>query len=386
MMTKTEYGTSQHLETRVTQGDGVEFYLQEASVPDPGEHEVIVRVEAAPLNPSDIAAMFGLGALKSVEEIQREGRKVVRIKASAPPANSASMVGIGRPAGVECAGRVVAAGTSAQAQALLGRTVTVLGPPAFARFKCVKAAACMAFPEGIEPREVASAFVNPMTALAMIETMRLDGHKAIVHTAAASNLGQMLAKLCIEEDIDLVAIVRKEEQRRMLSELGVKYVLNSSQPDFEDRLTDALVATGATVAFDAIAGGGLIDRILRCMESAQLRLVEGPTTQYGTPVNKQVHVYGGLDPDAMVIGPAMARGYGMTWTVGGWLLTNVLNRVGPARVAELRQRVADSIRTIFKSSYGREISLEEAVSAKAIEAFFAQTTGGKFLITPHKEV
>jgi NADPH2:quinone reductase len=281
--------------------------------------------------------------------------------------------------GNEGAGVVVAAGASPAAQALLGKTVAMIGGAMYTQYRCIDAAQCMPLPEGTTPAEGASSFVNPLTALGMVETMRREGHKALVHTAAASNLGQMLNRICIQDGIGLVNIVRKKEQEDILRAIGAKYVCNATSPDFMQELTDALVATGATLAFDAIGGGKLAGQILTCMEAAINRTAK-EYSRYGSSVHKQVYIYGGLDR-----GPTeFTRGFGMTWGMGGWLLFPFLQKIGAEGAQKLKARVAAELKTTFASHYTKEVSLVEALGLDEIAVYSKHATGEKYLLNPNK--
>jgi NADPH:quinone reductase len=283
------------------------------------------------------------------------------------------------PVGNEGAGVVVQAGASPEAQALMGKTVAILGGAMYSQYRCIKAVQCLVLPPGTTPAEGASCFVNPLTALGMVETMRLEGHKALVHTAAASNLGQMLNKICIKDSVGLVNIVRKPEQVDVLKKIGATHVCDSSSPAFMDDLTAALVATGATVAFDAIGGGRLAGQILTAMEVAANKTAK-EYSRYGSTTHKQVYIYGGLDR-----GPTeFSRTFGMAWSIGGWLLTPFLQKIGFAAAQKLRERVAAEIKTTFASTYTREVSLAEALRIEEIAVYGKQATGGKYLINPNK--
>ena len=188
----------------------------------------------------------------------------------------------------------------------------------------------MELPAGTTPADGASWFVNPLTALGMTETMRRENHKALVHTAAASNLGQMLNKICIKDGIGLVNIVRSKEQADILHKIGAKHVVDSTADSFMDDLTNALVETGATIAFDAIGGGKLAGQILTCMEIAANKTAK-EYSRYGSNVYKQVYIYGSLDNRPT----ELSRAFGLTWGVGGWLLTPFLQKIGPAEIGQL---------------------------------------------------
>jgi len=369
------------LRSKVKQDATLELSLVEIEIPEPGPDEVIVRVEATPLNPSDLALLLGPADINTARVSGSAERPVVTADI---PANFMRMVSArleqSLPVGNEGAGTVVAAGSSDAAQALMGKTVGMAGGEMYAQYRCMKAMMCLPLPEGTTATEGASCFVNPMTALAMVETMRTEGHTALVHTAAASNLGQMLNRLCIEEDIDLVNIVRKPVQEQILRNLGAKYVCNSSSDTFLKDLTSALIDTGATLAFDATGGGKLASAILSCMEAVAAKTMP-EYNRYGSEVYKQVYVYGFLDrnPTTLTIN------YGFSWGLGGWLLTHFLQKAGIPKMLQMRARVAAGLKTTFASHYTREISLSEALSVEAITEYGKQATGEKFLINPQRQ-
>src|SRR5713101_8460487 len=283
------------------------------------------------------------------------------------------------PVGNEGAGVVVKTGSSDAAKALMGKTVAMIGGAMYAQYRSIKAVQCLVLPPGTTPAEGASCFVNPLTALGMTETMRREGHKALVHTAAASNLGQMLNKICLKDGIGLVNIVRSPEQADILRKIGAKHIVDSTAPTFMDDLTNALVETGATLAFDAIGGGKLAGQILNCMEIAANKSAK-VYSRYGSSVHKQVYIYGGLDPRPLELN----RAFGMAWGVGGWLLFPFLQKIGPAEVARLRQRVASELKTTFASHYTQVVSLQEALLLSNIAIYNKRATGEKFLINPNK--
>jgi NADPH2:quinone reductase len=291
----------------------------------------------------------------------------------------AGRVGESLPVGNEGAGVVIEAGASPAAQALLGKTVAILGGAMYSQYRCIQAAQCLVLPPGTTAAEGASCFVNPLTALGMVGTMRLEGHKALVHTAAASNLGQMLVKLCLEDGVGLVNIVRKQEHVDLLRKIGAAHVCNSTSPTFREDLVEALVATGATLAFDAIGGGRLGGQILTAMEVAANRTAK-EYSRYGSTVYKQLYIYGGLDRSPTEFN----RNFGMTWGIGGWLLFPFIKRIGAEAAQKLRERVAAEIKTTFASSYTREVSLAEALQLEEIAVYGKQATGKKYLINPNK--
>jgi NADPH:quinone reductase len=358
----------------------LELFLEALDVPAPGPTEVLIRVEASPINPSDLGLLFAGADMAAAASGGTPERPVV--SAPMPDAAmraSAARIGSPMPVGNEGAGTVVAAGSSAEAQALLGETVAAAGGAMYAQFRCVDVSLCLELPEGTRAAEGASSFVNPMTALGMVETMRLEHHRALVHTAAASNLGQMLNRLCIEEEVPLVNVVRTPAQEELLRSAGATYVCNSTSPAFLDDLTVAVSATSATLAFDAVGGGKLASQILACMEIAANATARS-YSRYGSTTHKQVYIYGSLDR-----GPTeLTRSFGMAWGVGGWLLTPFLQRVGPEAVGRLRQRVAAGLKTTFASSYTDEVSLAGALRLDAIAVYGRQATGTKYLIIPNR--
>jgi len=367
------------LRTLVKQSGQLELSLAEVDTPTPQADEVIVRVEASPINPSDLGLLFGGADMTTAEASGTADRPVVTADV---PANMlramAARIDQSLPAGNEGAGVVVAAGDSPAAQALLGKVVAILGGGMYAQYRCIKASQCLVLPEGTTPAEGASCFVNPLTALGMVETMRMEGHKALVHTAAASNLGQMLVKICQTDGIPLVNIVRRQDHVDLLKSIGATHVCNSSDPDFMRQLTEALVETGATIAFDATGGGRLAGQVLTCMEAALSRTAT-EFNRYGSSTHKQVYIYGGLDRSPT----ELSRNFGFAWSLGGWLLTPFLQKVGPQAAQQLRERVAAEIRTTFASSYTRTVSLREMLSLEAIAVYGAQATGQKYLVNPN---
>ena len=366
------------LRSLIREDNTLELSLVDIEIPQPAPDEVIVRVEATPLNPSDLALLLGPADISSAKVSGSPDRPVVTadIPAAFMKAVSARL-GQSLPVGNEGAGTVIAAGTSGAAQALLGKTVGIAGGEMYAQYRCMNAMMCMELPQGTSAADGASCFVNPMTALGMVETMRAEGHTALVHTAAASNLGQMLNRLCMEENIDLVNIVRKPEQETTLRDLGAKYVCNSSSDSFLKDLTQALAETGATLAFDATGGGKLASSILGCMEIVTARSM-AEYNRYGSDVFKQVYVYGFLDRNPTTL----SINYGFTWGIGGWLLTHFLQKAGIPKMMEMRARVANGLKTTFSSHYSREISLTQALSVQIMSEYTKQATGEKFLINP----
>lgn len=380
-MTAPLAGEALQLRSTVLEDGTLRLSLESIPIPEPKEDEVLVRVEASPLNPSDLGLLFGAADMSTAKASGSPERPVItaKIPDKLMPAMNAR-VGASLPVGNEGAGVVVAAGASPAARALVGKTVGTIGGAMYSQYRALPANRVLPLPDGTTPAEGASCFVNPLTSLGMVETMRLEGHTALVHTAAASNLGQMLQKVCLADEVPLVNIVRKDEQVELLRGIGARYVCNSSEPTFTKDLTEALVETKATLGFDAVGGGKLASQILSCMEAALAR-TEKSYSPYGSTTHKQVYIYGSLDRGAT----ELTRSFGMAWSVGGWLLTPFLQRVGPGRVRELQMRVASEIKTTFASTYDREVSLAEALTLDAIQAYGRQATGTKYLVNPNKE-
>jgi len=366
------------LRSLVTSHGTLELSLHEVPIPVLTANEVLVRVEASPINPSDLGLLLAGADMTTANVAGTPERPVITASLTEVTLRALSeRVDRSLAVGNEGAGIVVAAGSSA-AQALLGRTVAIAGGSMYAQYRAVDVSACLLLPEGTTAREGASSFVNPLTALGMIETMRREGHPGLVHTAAASNLGQMLVKLCVEDGVPLVNIVRKPDQEELLRSLGAGYVCNSTSPTFMRDLVEALKATSATLAFDATGGGKLASHILTGMEAAANSTAKG-YSGYGSTIHKQVYIYGGLDPSATVL----TRSFGFAWSVGGWLLTPFLQSVGPEALGRLRARVAKELTTTFASAYTREVSLAGVLKPEAFNSYVKQATGEKFLVTPH---
>ena len=366
------------LRSLVTDQAAIQISLEVVDVPVPRPDQVLIRMGAAPVNPSDLGLLFAGADLSNATAGGSADRPVITAPLPPPAARAAAArVGQSLPVGNEGAGTVVATGSSDAAQRLLGKTVAVAGGGMYTQYRCVDAGACLVLPDGVEAVAGAASFVNPMTVLGMVETMRDEGHTALIHTAAASNLGQMLNRVCIEDGIPLISIVRSAAQVKLLTDQGATHVLDSTTEPFMHDLTAAIAETSATIAFDAIGGGKLVSRILACMEAA---LSAGsPYNRYGSAVHKQVYIYGTLDR-----GPTeLVRNYGFAWGIGGWLLTPFLVKAGPARIAEMRQRVAAGLTTTFASSYAGRLSLVQALQLDAVVAYGRMATGTKYLIVPH---
>jgi NADPH:quinone reductase len=381
-MNHAEARTGLQLRSLVKNNGDLELSLTRVPTPVPAANEVLLRMEAAPINPSDLGLLFaGADLAKATQGGTKEQPLVMARVPDAALKGMAARFEVSMPVGNEGAGVVVEAGSSEAAQALLGRSVAALGGAMYSQYRCVPLEQCLPLPVGATPADGASSFVNPLTALGMVETMRSEGHTALVHTAAASNLGQMLNRICREDKIALVNIVRNGAQVDLLRGMGAAHVCDSTSATFLPDLIEALTATGATLAFDAIGGGKLAGQILAGMEAA---LVKKATqySRYGSPVHKQVYVYGGLGQGPIELN----RNFGMAWGVGGWLVTPFLQKIGPAATQRLKERVAAGLKTTFASSYAAEMSLTEALDLKMIGVYSKAATGQKYLLNPNKDV
>ncbi len=366
--------TMRQLRSLVTVDGELQLSIETVPTPVPGPGEVLVRLEAAPINPSDLGLLI---ATADVSKAKRDGSMVT---APIPPATMGGLtarIGESMPVGNEGCGTVVAAGDTPDAQALLGHMVSIVGGATYAEFRVVSTMFLMDLPDGTTPEQGASCFVNPLTALAMVETMRTEGHTAIVHTAAASNLGQMLNRICLADGVQLINIVRRPEQASILRAQGALIICDTSEPTFTQDLTDALITTGATIVFDAIGGGRLVSQILGCMEAAASANAT-EYSRYGSSVHKQAYIYGSLDR-----GPTeLIRNFGFSWTIGGFLLTPFLQKAGLEVMLRLRQRVIDELTTTFASHYTDNVSLADAIDPDTVRKYARQATGEKFLIRP----
>jgi NADPH:quinone reductase len=370
--------SSLQLRSRVTEQGTLELSLVDVPTPTLTADEVLVRIEAAPINPSDLGLLLA-GADLAVAVVSGPAERPV---VSAPLADGAlralaGRVGKSLSVGNEGAGTVVAAGSNPEAQSLLGLTVAVAGGSMYSQYRAVRSSLCLPLPADASAVDGASSFVNPLTALGMIETMRREGHSGLVHTAAASNLGQMLVRLCLEEDVPLVTIVRKPEQAELLRGIGAVYVCDSSEPTFMTDLIEALTETRSTMAFDATGGGKLVSQILTAMEAAA-NASGGEYSRYGSTVHKQAYIYGGLDPSPTML----TRSFGFAWGIGGWLLTPFLGSIDLETFSRLRARVAAGLKTTFASSYTGEVSLPGMLDPFVLSRMAKQATGEKYLVVP----
>jgi NADPH:quinone reductase-like Zn-dependent oxidoreductase len=372
--------TGLELRSLIKKSGELEISLVRVPTPEPSADEVVVRIEASPINPSDLGLLIGAADMATAKASGSKDAPV--ITAQVPEAamkGMAARLDESMPVGNEGAGVVVKTGSSDAAKALMGKTVAIIGGAMYAQYRSVRARDCLVLPAGTTSGEGASCFVNPLTALGMVETMRREGHKALVHTAAASNLGQMLNRICLKDGIGLVNIVRSPQQADILRKIGAKHICDSTAPAFMDDLTNALVETGATLAFDAIGGGKLAGQILTCMEIAANKTAK-VYSRYGSSVYKQVYIYGGLDTRPIELN----RAFGMAWGVGGWLLFPFLQKIGAADGERLRQRVAAELKTTFASHYTQVVSLQEALQLSNVAAYAKRATGEKYLINPNK--
>lgn len=364
--------------TEAKSGGTLDLFLAPLPMGAPKDHEVVVKVQATPINPSDLGLMIGGADPSSVRAGGRDGQPCLTM--DVPPPGMRAMAGRmdeALPIGNEGCGVVVAAGASPDAQALMGKSVALIGGSIYAEYRTLPAAMCMLLPDGTAPADGASCFVNPLTSLGFTETMKMEGYAGIIHAAAASNLGQMLVKICKADGIPLINIVRNQAQVDLLKGIGAEIVLDSSSETFMPNLTAAIVETGIFLGFDPIGGGKLSGQILACMEAAAVKRMSA-YSRYGSDQMKQVYIYGGLD-----MGPTILnRSFGLTWGLGGWLLTPFMAKAGPEIVGRMRKRVVDELTTTFKSNYSHEISLADAVKADVMTAYNAKRTGEKYLIRP----
>ena len=373
---------SKEIRSEITSEGKLNLSIVTSDVPTPSDDEVLIKVEASPINPSDLGLLISFAADLDSISSQGSGDDTVTTMGIHPGLMQSMKPRIDKSmkVGNEGGGVIVDAGKNVKN--LIGKTVGVAGGAMYSQYRCLPAMSCLVMNEGTTSAEAASSFVNPLTALGFTETMKLENHSALVHTAAASNLGQMLVKICLADDIPLVNIVRKEEHVELLKNLGAKYICNTSDEDFMENLIDCLVETGATLGFDATGGGNegkLAGQILSAMEVAANKNAT-EYSRYGSDTYKQVYIYGGLDPTPTVLN----RSFGLSWGLGGWLLTPFIGRVGTEKFQEMRDRVAREITTTFVSSYTKEVSLEEMLEPDAIKTYAKQATGTKYLVTPHK--
>ena len=365
---------SKQLKSKISAEGLLTISIDEEEIPEPKDGEVLIKVQATPINPSDLGLLVGPADITSINEIEKGKKVEMRVPENLIRSVSARF-DQNLPVGNEGAGLVESAGKGAED--LIGKTVGLAGGAMYSEYRCVSANNCLVMNEGTTAEQAASCFVNPLTALGMVETMKMENHKGLVHTAAASNLGQMLIKICLSENVPLVNIVRKDEHVELLRSLGAKHVCNSSSDSFMEDLVKSLIETGATLGFDATGGGKLASQILTAMEIAANKSAT-EYSRYGSDQFKQVYIYGGLDRNPTTL----TRSFGFSWGLGGWLLTPFIGKIGMERFGELRQKVADEIDTTFQSKYSKIVSLEEALYEENIQAYTKQATGDKYLIRP----
>ena len=378
-----ERQTSKEMRSKVTKEGYMEISIIETQIPKPKGNEVLIKIEAAPINPSDLGRLLSYAAdLSEINTMEGNPPTQIKIKlkeklmSPLKPRLDQSL-----SLGNEGAGVVVDAGS--EAKEMIGKTVGLAGGGMYCQYRCMPANNCLLMDDQTSPEEAASSFVNPMTALGFIETMKLEGHEALVHTAASSNLGQMLIKICKTDSVPLINIVRNSSQIELLKNVGANFVCSTSDKSFEEHLFTSIKETGATLAFDATGGGNegkLAGQILSAMERAILSSSKEYKI-YGSDTHKQVYIYGGLDRSPTILN----RSYGMSWSIGGWLLMPMINKFGMEKFQKMRERVAREIKTTFASKYHKHISLEQALQPDIIRAYAAQSTGKKYLITPHKD-
>jgi NADPH2:quinone reductase len=374
--------SSKEIRSTLTNEGILELSIVNVERPVPGDNEVLIKVEASPINPSDLALLITFAADLDSLSVSGEGDQTVASIKLHPGLLGAlkPRMGLSMEVGNEGGGVVIDAGVNAKN--LIGKTVGVAGGAMYSQYRCVPAQSCLVMNEGTTSMQAASSFVNPLTALAFVETMRLENHTALLNTAAASNLGQMLVKICKDDGVPLINVVRKPEQVETLKKLGVEYICDTSADSFMDDLVEAIVATGCTLGFDATGGGNggkLPGQILTAMEIAANKTAT-EYSRYGSDTYKQVYIYGGLDMSPTVLN----RAFGLQWGLGGWLLTPMIGRIGMERFGQMRQRVAAEINTTFASHYTQEISLAEMLQPEIIRGYAKQATGEKYLVNPHK--
>ena len=373
---------SKEIRSKVTSDGNIEISIAIVEKPIPSDNEVLIKVEAAPINPSDLGLLLSFAAdLSTINTSGSRDETVTSMKINPSLMNAMKpRLDQSMPVGNEGAGVIEGAGENAKD--LIGKVVGLAGGAMYSQYRCVPASSCLVMNEGTSPADAASSFVNPLTALSFLETMKMENHNAIIHTAAASNLGQMLVKICKDDSVPLVNIVRKDEQVEILKNLGAEYICNTSDDNFMENLVEALVETGATLGFDATGGGNngeLPGQILSAMEIAANKTSK-EYSRYGSDTYKQVYIYGGLDQSPTIL----KRAFGMSWGLGGWLLTPMIGKIGMEKFQEMRLRVAKEIKTTFASSYAQEISFEEMLQPETIISYAKQSTGQKYLVNPHK--
>ncbi len=365
--------TGKQLFTTLIADGKLTLEVAEATFPAPIGNQVLVKMEAAPINPSDLAILTSAADFANAEYAPG---KVVAAMPEPFLSGQKGRHGQRLPAGNEGAGTVIATGDSDMAKGLMGKRVACVPGNAFSQYAIADAMMCI--PLGDNSCEAgASSFVNPMTALGFVETAKMEGHSAIIHLAAASNLGQMLNRICVEDGMKLVNIVRKDEHVQLLKSQGAQYVVNSSADTYMADLRAAIKETGAFLGFDPIGGGQASDGVLKAMEQvASSQMSE--FSRYGSNQDKKMYMYGRLDLSPTILTPS----YGLQWSVSGWLLTPFLQRAGMETVVRMRTRVQANLTTTFASHYKAKVSLEGMLEKDAICDYRQMKTGEKYLVTP----
>ena len=358
----------------------LELSLRSMPLPGPGPDEIVVELEAAPLHPADISQLLGPADLSSGQRTgSGEDSKIVFQIPDARLPSMAARNGKSLAVGNEGAGVVIATGDNQQK--LLGKMVAVMGGAMLSRHRVVNVSNALMLPDGAAASTGAAALINPLTLLSMIETMREEGHGALVHTAAASSLGQMLNRVCFQDGIPLVNVVRRPEQASLLTSQGASFVCDSSSETFVRDLDAAVAATGATLAFDAVSGGPLAGQILSAMERA-CNASATECRRYGSEMHKQVYFYGGLDTRPT----QLDRSYGMAWGVGGWLIFSKLKRMAPGKVDAMKARIVSELDSTFSTKFTAEISFTDLMRKEYFDAIARRSTGDKYLINPKRSV
>jgi NADPH:quinone reductase-like Zn-dependent oxidoreductase len=349
--------------------------IAEVPVAQPAGSEVVIALEAVPVNPSDLMTMLATAGPANAR--RENGEVMLRVE---PKPLEARKRRIGQPlaVGLTGAGTVIAAGE--QAEDLIGRRVSAISMTrgSFGEYLTLDRAACAPLPDAVSCRDAADVFCNPMTVMAMVEEVKLAGQRAMIHTAAASNLGQMLVRVCAEDGIELVNVVRRAEQADLLRGMGARYVVNSTEPTFAKDLAAAVCATGATIAFDAIGGGDMAGTLHRAMEEAEAAKMPA-YSPYGSPTPKHVHIYGYLDRSPTVLD---VDAYGMQWNVGLWFQGATLAKVSQERVGALLGRVIAGLNGPFASHFAHVVSLDQMLDPEVMAGYARQATGEKYLIDP----
>ena len=364
------------LQSLITEDGRLEVFLIEEAIPEPGADEVLVKVQAAPIHPSDISQLFGPADFSTARLEGTTARPV--LTATIPEALMpivAPRIGQPLPAGNEGAGPVIRAGRNCAH--LEGKTVAMLGGEMYAQYRVMPASKCLPVPDGINAAACAASKVNPLTALCLVETMRMEGHTALVNTAAASSLGQMLVKICLKDGIGLVNIVRSDAQVKLLQDIGATHVVNSTSDSFMTDLVAALSATGATIAFDATGGGSLGGQILTAMEQVAVSKMT-TFSRYGSDTFKQLYIYGNMDTSPTTFN----RTFGVAWSIKAWLLSPFLQQLGMEKLVQLQQRIGAELTTTFATEYAGSVSLAGMLDPAAIATYAARHTGSKYLVTP----